>query len=163
MKYIFLCTSFLLITLLKSNGQNIEAMNFEALKQRLKNGQDTVFIVNFWATWCKPCVEELPIFENYMKSRTNPLHKVLLVSMDFKDKVHTTLQKFVEKRKLISEVIWLDEPKYDNIIDSISTQWSGALPCTLFSTMNNKIEMFHEGTITNETLTKYLQLLKEKQ
>lgn len=138
-------------------------MNFEALKQRLKNGQDTVFIVNFWATWCKPCVEELPIFENYVKSRTNPLHKVLLVSMDFKDKVHTTLQKFVEKRKLVSEVIWLDEPKYDNIIDSISTQWSGALPCTLFSTMNNKREMFHEGTITNETLTKYLQLLKEKQ
>lgn len=142
-------------------AQGVQSMSYEEIKKRLSNGKDTLYIVNFWATWCKPCVEELPEFEQFSDIQFQLPVKVLLISLDFKKKLNSTLIPFVEKRKLKSEVIWLNEPKYEAIIDKVSVEWSGALPATLFSTKNNERVLFHEGTMTKSDIEQFLFTLRK--
>lgn len=89
--------------------------------------EDETVIINFWATWCKPCVKELPYFEELTKSGK---YKVILVSLDFK--VEGKLLPYVKDKQLQSEVIALTDSKYNNWIDKVSTKWSGSIPATLF-------------------------------
>ena len=48
-----------------SLGQEIEPINFDQLSEYMaaREGSDSIYVYNFWATWCKPCVAELPYFE----------------------------------------------------------------------------------------------------
>ncbi len=161
LKIVILSFCLVCVSFITMRAQSVQTMNYEDVKKRLSNGRDTIYIVNFWATWCKPCVEELPEFEFYSENQFQKPIKVLLVSLDFKNKLNTTLIPFVEKRKLKSEVIWLNESRYEAIIDKVSTEWSGALPATLFSTKNNTISLFHEGTMTKKDIEIFLFTLKK--
>ncbi len=139
----------------------VVSMNFAQLTERFTNNHDTMFVVNFWATWCKPCVEELPVFESVTQQRSGQKIKVLLVSLDFKQKVQSVLVPFIEKRKIQSEVIWLDEKNYDSIIDKIHPDWSGSLPATLLIAPHNRILFFKEGSIDEQEL--HSQIFRSKQ
>jgi thiol-disulfide isomerase/thioredoxin len=90
-------------------------------------------VVNFWATWCKPCVEELPFFEELTKKYAeDPDVNVLLVSLDFPKQIQSRLLPFIEKHQLQSEVVALLDVKANSWIDRISPEWSGAIPATVF-------------------------------
>ncbi|HEY1040037.1 MAG TPA: TlpA disulfide reductase family protein [Bacteroidia bacterium] len=103
----------------------------DALKKRIENNSDTLYIVNFWATWCKPCVMELPDFEKIHLEYKDQKVKVLLVSMDFKEDMKKRLTPFLKKNKYTSETVLLDETD-GSFIDKVSKEWSGAIPATLF-------------------------------
>lgn len=130
----------------------VNSVNVSQLHDRFRNNHDTTFIVNFWATWCKPCVEELPVFDSITEKFSGKKVKVLLISLDFKNKVQSALVPFVEKRKLRSEVLWLDEKNYDSIIDRIHSQWTGSLPATIIIEPGNTVVFFKEGTITENEI-----------
>ncbi|HRK60388.1 MAG TPA: TlpA disulfide reductase family protein [Candidatus Kapabacteria bacterium] len=134
----------------------VGSMNVDQITERLTKNNDTTFIINFWATWCKPCVEELPVFESITQKYPKGRIKVLLVSLDFKNKVQSVLIPFVKKRNLQSEVIWLNEKNYDAIIDKIHPDWSGSLPATLIVAPHNRIVFFKEGTIDEQELHSHI-------
>lgn len=108
---------------------------FDTFKQfqkeilNVENDTQTV-VINFWATWCKPCVEELPYFESLNQKYKNEGVKLMLVSLDSK-KDHAKLVDFVEKRGLKTEIIHLADNKYNSWIDKVSKDWSGSIPATL--------------------------------
>lgn len=149
-----------IVALLLLSAMTIQAqvvsMNYSQLVERFTNNNDTTFIVNFWATWCKPCVEELPVFESITQKYPKGSIKVLLVSLDFKNKVQSVLIPFVKKRNLQSKVIWLNEKNYDTIIDKIHSDWSGSLPATLIVAPHNRIVFFKEGTIDEQELHSHI-------
>lgn len=91
---------------------------------------DTTYVVNFWATWCKPCVEELPYFEELTRAYEGRAVRVILVSLDFPRQFKTKLAPFVEERQLQSAVIALADGRYNDWIDKVSTEWTGAIPAT---------------------------------
>lgn len=91
------------------SAQNIPEIKSDELLNRINNGGDTTFVVNFWATWCAPCVKELPLFEEINTKYADQNIKVLLVSVDFKKDVQNKLKTFIDKRLLKSEVLYLDE------------------------------------------------------
>jgi thiol-disulfide isomerase/thioredoxin len=113
----------------------VEIVDVDHLNKRLANGNDTTFVVNFWATWCKPCVAELPYFEQLSRETTaqppgstapQPL-KVLLVSVDAKKDLKNKLEPFLEKRGITAETVLL----WPVSVDDIDPSWSGAIPATL--------------------------------
>ena len=109
----------------------IPVIGFEALEPFLHNQNDTVYVVNFWATWCQPCVKELPYLEKLTKKyRTQPV-KVLLVSLDFKSQLASKLIPFVKSRKIRSEVVLLHDLDANDWIPKVSEVWDGAIPLTL--------------------------------
>jgi len=104
---------------------------FDDLAHIFKQQSDTTYIINFWATWCKPCVEELPYFETLTKKYKNSPVKVILVSLDFKKQLVKKLLPFIKKHQLQSEVLVLTDPDANTWVDKVDPAWSGAIPVTL--------------------------------
>ncbi|RXW45699.1 redoxin, partial [Enterococcus faecium] len=82
--------------------QSIQTTNFINLEERAKNAPDTVFVINFWATWCAPCLKELPYFEQLAEKYKDKPLKVILLSLDFKSKIQSDLVPFVKKQGIKS-------------------------------------------------------------
>lgn len=99
---------------------------------------EQTLVINFWATWCKPCVEEIPYFEQ-LANETDA--RVIMVSLDFKKDVATKLKKFVEQRKMKLPVIALADGDYSGWIDRVEPSWAGAIPVTLIR--RGKKQVFH--------------------
>lgn len=139
---------------------SIPVYNYTQLEPMLHPAEsnDTTYIFNFWATYCVPCIKELPHFEQIGKDFADQKVKVILISMDFKSKIATQVVPFIKKHQLKSSVILLSDPDANSWINKINPQWSGSLPATLI-VKGNKRE-FNEKTFTFNELelltTKFL-------
>ncbi len=103
---------------------------FDGLEPLFRYDNDTTYVINFWASWCKPCIKELPYFEEFNSQYANEKVKVVLVSLDFPKQVESNLVPFVKKKALKSKVVVLLDGKYNDWIDKVSPDWSGAIPAT---------------------------------
>lgn len=128
----------------------IPVVDFEAFEPYLHRNSDTTYVVNFWATWCKPCVKELPAFEKLNETYANDKVKVLLVSLDFIKHFETKLIPFIKQHELQSSVILLNDPRSNRWIDKVSEAWSGAIPATVIYRGNKRT--FYERSFTYEEL-----------
>ncbi len=126
------------------------------LQKYLNSSSDTTYIINFWATWCKPCIEELPNFEAIQQQYQSKPVQVVLVSMDFAKDFEKKVIPFVSRHKLKSTVFLLDEPDQNAWIDTVDPSWSGAIPATLFVNNSRKQRLFLEKPITLAQLQEYL-------
>lgn len=126
-------------------NETIPVYDFEDLEPLLYTNNDKVYIVNFWAMWCAPCVKELPIIQEYEKN--NPNVEVLLVSLDFAEDIETKLIPFLDKKGITSKVVLLDDPDANTWIDKIDPTWSGSIPFTIVFDKNNR--SYHERAFKN--------------
>jgi thiol-disulfide isomerase/thioredoxin len=143
MRFIFLL-SLLILTVIGTSAQQVNAIKITDLEKRIQNSSDTTYIVNFWATWCVPCVKELPDFDSINNSFIDKKVKVLLVSLDFKEDMDIKLKPFLVSKKIKSEVLLLDETNANYFIPKVSSLWTGAIPATLIKNNNKKYEAFYE-------------------
>ena len=139
------------------SAQTVPIIGLDHLESRLENGADTTFVVNFWATWCGPCVKELPYFEALGANRADENFKVLLVTLDFVNQLESRVIPFVKEKALKNEVLLMDEDKPNKWIPRVSEEWSGALPATLFVNAQKKTRHFHEGSFKDGELELKLQ------
>lgn len=125
----------------KGNTANITkevpTYNFEEFQRMLPNDEEKIYVVNFWATWCAPCVEELPLFSQL--EHENDKVEVILVSLDMPKMKETQLLPFIQKNEITSHVILLDDPNSNAWIPKIDPHWDGAIPATLIYTNKNKM------------------------
>jgi len=108
----------------------------DGLLKRISN-PDTTYVVNFWATWCKPCIQELPAFDSLFAQTKQSTIKIILVSLDFKEELEKKVNPFLKRNQIKSECVLLDEVNGNNFINQISEKWTGAIPATLFKRGKN--------------------------
>ncbi|OHT43853.1 TlpA disulfide reductase family protein [Flavobacterium tructae] len=138
-------------------SQNVKLLNIDQMNERIKNGKDSTYVVNFWATWCAPCIKELPHFEKLKADHKSDKLAVLLVSVDFKSKLNSAVVPFVKRKNLKNEVFLLNESNPQEYIDRIDKDWSGSIPATLFIKEDKR--KFIESEFTYEQLlTEYKKL-----
>jgi thiol-disulfide isomerase/thioredoxin len=137
------------------NTLNIPRMSFSQFEPYLQKSNDTVYIINFWATWCKPCIKELPDFERINQEYRNEKVKVILVSLDFPNKHDESLIPFLAEHKIKSHVIHLTDTDANSWIDKISPFWSGAIPATVIYKGSSR--EFYEKALTYEELKKIVE------
>ena len=106
---------------------------------------DSVYVVNFWATWCTPCVEEMPDLLKLQQDFAAQKVKLILVSNDFKKHIDTKLVPFVQEHHLEPYVVYMNEPTPNDWINSVNPEWSGAIPTTWILNPATGKETFHEG------------------
>jgi thiol-disulfide isomerase/thioredoxin len=134
----------------------ITVVDYKGLEPYLNKQNDTTYVVNFWATWCKPCVKELPNFEQLNENYKDKKVKVILVSLDFYKNYQTSLLPFIKNRRIKSEVILLHDPDSNSWINKVDKSWSGAIPATLV--YNRSSRSFYEQSFEYKQLDSVLNL-----
>lgn len=113
------------------DGITVKSFDFNSFEPYLHKDDETTYVINFWATWCLPCLKELPYFEQLHEKYKDQNVKVILVSLDLPKKVESNLIPFIKKKSLKSEVIHLNDPDANSWIEKVDKSWTGSLPTTI--------------------------------
>jgi len=141
---------------LQAQGNELTLTEQDGLEKLIKEQGNGVLLINFWATWCKPCVAELPQIEALHDQFSSDELEIVLLSLDFENQIGSHLLPFIEEHKLRSTVSFLDAGKPNEWIDSVEPQWSGAIPFTLILDSTREKRWFFEGQLEEGTLVKVL-------
>ena len=130
----------------------LEVYDYAGFEKFLNKKNGKVYVLNFWATWCAPCVKELPYFEKLNREYKNKNVEVILVSLDFPHLYDKKLKPFIKDKKLSSKVIALDDVDMNTWIPKVDESWSGSIPATII--YKNDSRKFYEQSFTYEELEK---------
>jgi len=141
-------------------AQEVPTLLFKDILKKVENTEGLV-ILNVWATWCKPCVAELPHFQKVQDSlRSQGVH-IIIASADFDTQI-PNIKPFLEKRSLTLDACHIKDGGESGWIDLFDPSFSGAIPATAFY-LNGKKVLFHEGDFKEEELFKIVnEILKQK-
>jgi len=149
---------FVVLTLTVAKAQDIPKWKLDDLKAAIKNA-DKPTIFNFWATFCKPCVEEIPYFQQLAKKYDSAGVKLVLVSLDMPELYPKQIRSFANKHKFTAPVTYLDETNADLFCPAVDEKWSGAIPASLFVNNKTGYRKFFEEQLSKEKLEKEIQSL----
>lgn len=154
---IFFCSSSFLFSQNKKIVADVPLIQYELLRDKIKENKDVLLILNFWSTTCAPCVKELPDFIEINNKFSNKKNfKMLLVSLDrAKDKEKVI--KFIENKNLTAEVVILDDIKRMNTwIPAFEERWEGNIPVTIIYKNSEKIH-FNDGEMSKQALENIIE------
>ena len=133
---------------LRAQNDVVKIIQVPELEEIIKKEPGKLKVINFWATWCKPCIKELPLFVEAQKEY--PAVEFIFVSLDFAENVEK-VNSFSKKKGLDKSKMYLiDELDYDSWIDKVAPEWSGAIPGTLIVSHSGKEfyeKEFHDGEL----------------
>lgn len=146
----------LLILFFTSNyfvkAQQIQSIKIEKLQNMLTFQKDTLKVVNFWASWCVPCIKELPYFVKISdEMQQKPIKFIFVAIEDTPEKALNILKK----KKININSFLLDEEKANEWIDKIDKKWDGTIPFTLVITPDNNRKS-HQGELSEDELRKMI-------
>lgn len=154
----FLFALFFILSGVVATAQNkIEVLKIVELENYINSNQNEVIVVNFWATFCKPCLAEIPVFINVTDSFAAQKVKLLLVSLDMPSAYPISLTNFVNTNAYKATVVWLNETDADYFCNRIDKSWSGAIPATLIVNNKTGYKKFFEEEMSAEELSKEIE------
>ena len=156
-KSLFIAIFF--INLLTGFSQKARIIKWPEMEKILNDHSDSLTVINFWATWCKPCVKEIPHFESTRKANSSKPVRFIYISLDFYDQKKTKLDPFVKTRMQGARVFLLDETNYDKWISKIDPAWAGGIPVTLFVNNSKKIRKFYDSELSESQLNEIISTL----
>jgi thiol-disulfide isomerase/thioredoxin len=130
-------------------AQEMKSVQMDDVVKMIEESKEPI-IINFWATWCGPCVHEIPWFEKHVYAPGGKKVKLVLVSLDFKEDFPVNLKAFVQKNKYQSQVVWLQETNADSFCPKIDKSWEGAIPASLFVNNATHYRNFYGRQLTEE-------------
>jgi thiol-disulfide isomerase/thioredoxin len=135
---------------LNTQAQKIHKVKMDEVVSRFSQKNDTIYVVNFWATFCKPCVAELPNFLAITKKYKTQKVKLILVSLDLPSYYPAKIASFAKAKKYKAEIMWLDETNADHFCPMIDKKWSGAIPSTIMVNAKTGYKKFFEEEMKAE-------------
>lgn len=135
--------------------QDVPIIKFHELEKIISEPKGEIRVINFWATWCAPCVKELPYFENI----NEPGVSVVLINLDFAEKLDL-VKSFMARKNMKKKVLLLDEIDYNSWIEKVDKDWSGAIPATLIINSKTGKRKFISKELEEGQLEKVISELK---
>ncbi len=118
---------------------------------------DSVLVINFWATFCKPCLEELPYYQTILNKYKDQRIKFLMVSMDLKTEYPAKIAAFAKQNNYTNQVVWLNETNADYFCPKVDKTWMGGIPSTLFINTKTGYRKFFEQQMKPEQFERELK------
>ena len=135
-----------------AKAQSVTMIISSQILEWKSNTSDTIYVINFFATWCKPCIAEIPEFEKLGLAYQGKKVKIILVSNDFKNQIETKLVPFIKKNIASNQVVFMDENNPNKWINLVDENWSGAIPATLIIRGSSAYSKFYEGEVDYKIL-----------
>lgn len=142
-------------------AQKVRVISFKTLETMFNKPNDTTYIVNFFASWCAPCVKELPEFIRFDKENKNEKMQLIFVSLDFKKDIKKDLGPLSKKLNLGQNLYVLDETNANNWINQVDTTWGGDIPATLFINNQKRFSKLFNQSFTSDLLFKTFKLIAQ--
>jgi thiol-disulfide isomerase/thioredoxin len=158
MKLLGIIGFFLFLSNMEMAGQIVGELDSEGLISLTTQSNDTTYVINFWATWCSPCVKEIANFEKLHQDHSNEKLKVILVSLDFTNQVEKRVIPFLEEKGISAEVKIMTDTDYNAWIDRVDPSWTGAIPATLIYQKDRRV--FLEKELTYSELVKQIHQIR---
>lgn len=147
MKYTIVILLFCLLSLM-SQSQTIPKWKIQDVVNYYTKNNDTTYVVNFWSTYCQPCIEEMPYLQSISKKYAINRVKLVFVSLDTKSFYPKKLKAFLKKKKITTSIIWLNETNADIFCPAVDKKWSGAIPATIIVHNKKGYKQFYEQQFT---------------
>jgi len=149
---------FFVLCCLSAKSQKIPAWKITDVADYFSKKNDTVYVINFWATFCLPCIAEIPFMQEITKKYADKKVKLLLVSLDMASAYPKEISLFAQQRSFTSDIVWLNETDADYFCDRIDKKWSGAIPATIMVNAATGYRKFYEQEFKEEEFE--LELVK---
>jgi thiol-disulfide isomerase/thioredoxin len=161
MNKLILIASVLVFAYANANAQFIPKWKLNDLKTAIsKTEKPTIF--NFWATFCKPCVAEIPYFQQLVKKYEKEGVELVLISLDLSEAYPKQISSFATKYKFTSPIKFLAETNADLFCPAVDESWSGAIPASLFVNNKTGYRKFFEEQLSKEKLEKEIKAMIKK-
>ena len=138
------------------NAQQVKSVKITDLENIIKESK-TPLIVNFWATFCVPCLQEIPYFQEITGQYKAKDVSIVFVSLDMKEAYPVKVNEMAKKLNLVYPVVWLNETNADYFCPKIDTSWTGGMPSSLFVNNATRYHKFFEEPLSKERLEKEIQ------
>jgi thiol-disulfide isomerase/thioredoxin len=138
-------------------SQAIKKIKATELEKTIKESR-TPLIVSFWATFCVPCIQEIPYLERLVKQHEKDSIKLLLVSLDLQED-YVKIRPLASQKKFSSPIVWLNETNADYFCPKVDSSWSGAIPATLFINNKTGYRKFYEEQVKEAQLEKEIMAI----
>jgi thiol-disulfide isomerase/thioredoxin len=143
----FLLISAIIFYVLPAKAQEIKKIRITELEVYISRC-DHPLIINFWATYCGPCIKEIPYFEKLVSQQKDKNVELLLVSVDMPDYYPAKIALFIKQKNFASSVWWLNESNADYFCPKVDKNWTGGIPSTLFVNNKTHYRKFFERQLT---------------
>ena len=110
----------------KTTVPDVQVVTFPELEQLMHSDSGKVIIVNLWASWCKPCREEMPALVRLRKSMKKEKFSLFLVSADDADDLEKDVRPVLKKTG-VDFRSFIVKGTYEPFVMGMSPQWNGAL------------------------------------
>lgn len=157
---IFAIFLFFLVSTSSFSQNKAELISFEKLDKKVNAADSRIYVVNFWATWCGPCLKELPAIEQFYATNKNPKVKLLLVSFDFPSDIKK-VNKFIEKKGLKPPIYLISDTDQNAFINKVSSIWEGTIPATWFVNNKNNKKLFIEKPLNLLEINRYINEIEQ--
>lgn len=124
----------------------LKDISAEEIRQLLQNKTDRYLLVNVWATWCGPCIVELPELIKIQRMYGNRNFALVTISADAIKNKPQVLAFLKNKHIAVNNYIYNGSDKYI-LMDAIDKNWSGALPYILFIEPGGEVIYAYQGAI----------------
>lgn len=137
----------------KKEALPVTKSDFEKIEKLANLSSDTVYVTNYWATWCPPCVQEIPDFVELQQEYKNKTVKFTFVSVDDANNLESEVIPFVKKNKM--ENVYMMPAQELKKFNSFNPELTQAIPVTIIQKGKNKEGFL--GSHSKEFLTKKIE------
>ncbi len=145
-----------------AHSQAVKKVKITEVENYIATSKDSVLVINFWATFCKPCVAEIPSFISITDQYKSRGVKLTLVSLDLPSYFPKKIAAFAKEHHFTADILWLDETNADYFCPKMDAKWSGSIPATLIVNTKNGYRKFFEEEMTTEQFERELKLALQK-
>jgi len=140
------------------NAQQVRSVKITELENTIKESKGPL-IVNFWATFCVPCLQEIPYFQEITEQYKSKDVSLVFVSLDMKEAYPVKVNDMAKKLRLVYPVVWLNETNADYFCPKIDTTWTGGMPSSFFVNNATGYHKFFERPLSKDELEKEIQVM----
>ena len=159
MKRIFLLVFFAFLVM--ASFAQVKKIKITDLEEHIQKS-DHPMLISFWATWCAPCVEEIPWLQEGVSKFADQKVELVLVSMDFPRDYPAKLEAFIKQRGFKATFYWLDETNADYFCPKVNARWQGGIPANLFVYNKTGYRRFFDRAMTDRQVVPEIKAMMQE-